>query len=205
VRCRVDVRDLMESQGVLLANLATGHIGEDAAHLLGGLLLSAIQLGASCRRRGGPSFVVYVDEFQHFVNESLATMLAESRKFGIGLVLAHQYLGQLPESIRDAVRGNVGSIVAFRLGAGDARVLEDEFAPQFGASDLSGLGSYQLAVRQLARGRQLPAFSAETLPPPEPLYGHEATATAVREQSRARYCQPCELVEAQIAQNLGPE
>ncbi len=202
VRSRIDVSKVMDDSGVLLANLATGHIGEDAAHLLGGLLLSAIQLGAASRQRGGPPFIVYVDEFQHFVNDSLATMLAESRKFGVGLVLAHQYLGQLPAGLADAIRGNVGSIVAFRLGAHDARVLEDEFSPPFTAGELSGLGSYQMAIRLLARGRQLEAFSAQSLPGPSERPGIDRRLRAIRDQSRARYCRERRGVESAIAAAL---
>ena len=202
VRSRVDLRSLMDDSGVLLANLGTGQLGEDAAHLFGGLLLSAIQLAAAGRPQGRPPFIVYVDEFQHFVNEALATMLAESRKFGLGLVLAHQYLGQLPPGLRAAVRGNVGSLVAFRLGAVDAEELAAEFAPQFSAHDLAELGPYRMVVRLLAAGRELQAFSAESLPAPTGSARDVADVTALRKQSRARFCQPHALVENMIRHDL---
>lgn len=202
-RSRVDLIDFMNRRGILLANLATGTIGEDASHLLGALLLSAIQLSAMERPRGGAPFMVYVDEFQHFVTDSLATLLSESRKFGLGLILAHQYLAQLTDSVREAVLGNVGSMMVFRIGASDAELLESEFSPPFTASDLVALPRYHAAVKVLARGEALAPFSARTLPALPP--GAEATAVAarVREQSRRRFCRPRSEIEAVIQAAMG--
>jgi hypothetical protein len=197
-RSRIDLVEFMDRRFVLFASLATGAIGEDAAHLLGGLLLTAMQLAAGERTRGGPPFFVYADEFQHFVTDSLATMLSEARKFGLGLVLAHQYLGQLPQAMRDAVLGNVGSIALFRLGAQDARVLADELAPEFSAADLSQLGPYQMAVKLLVRGRQLAPFSARALAPPIPPATADQQLAALRDQSRLRFARPRAEVDAAI-------
>lgn len=163
-RSRLDVGRLMDRGGILLADLSTGAVGEDASHLLGALLLSAIQLAASARPRGGPSFIVYADEFQNFVSDSIATMLAEARKYGVGLVLAHQYLAQLPEGVHGAVLGNVGSMVVFRIGSQDARTLEPEFTPAFTAHDLQSLGPQEVAVKLLVRGKEVGAFGARTMP-----------------------------------------
>ena len=202
-RSRVDLIDLMQRQGILLANLATGRIGADASHLLGGLLLTALQLAAMERPRGSPPFFVYVDEFQHFVTDSLATMLSESRKFGLGLVLAHQYLAQLTDPIRDAVLGNVGSMVIFRLGAHDALLLEPELAPPFGAYDLQQLERHHVVVKLLARGQQLTPFSARTLPfPPAPPDAPEHVAR-IREHSRRQFARPRAEVERAVALALG--
>lgn len=201
-RSRVDLLELMNSQGVLLADLASGQIGEDASHLLGGLLLSAIQLAAWEKPRGGPPFMLYVDEFQNFVNESLPSLLSESRKFGVGLTLAHQYLAQLPVALQEAVIGNVGTSIVFRLGAGDARILEPEFQPPFTAQDLAFLGPYEVAVKILAQGRQLTPFSARTPPLTQPQPGGQDRIVRIREQSRLRYSLPREQVEQSIAKAL---
>ncbi len=123
-KSRLDLGTLIEARGVLVANLSVGDVGEDASHLLGSLLVSAVQVAAMRREAGEPPFFLYIDEFQHFVTESLATMLSEARKFGVGLTLSHQYLAQLPPRLLDAVRGNVGSLVVMRLGADDAALLE---------------------------------------------------------------------------------
>lgn len=207
VRSRVDLIDLMDRRGIVLANLATGRIGEDASRLLGGLLLTAMQLAAMERPRGGPTFIVYVDEFQNFTTDSLATLLSEARKFGLGLVLAHQYLAQLPEAIRDAVLGNVGSSVIFRLGAQDALVLEPEFSPPFTAYDLQMLPRYHVVVKLLARGETLPPFSARTLPAAAPAPGSAARVETLRQQSRERFSRPRDQVASALAQtfNATPE
>lgn len=201
-RSRVDLIDLMNSQGILLANLGTGRIGEDASHLLGGLLLTAIQLAAMERERGGPPFHVYVDEFQHFVTESLATMLSEARKFGLSLTLAHQYLAQLPPTIRDAVLGNVGSVMVFRLGGSDAAFLEPELSPPFTAYDLQQLPRYHAVAKLIARGESLVPFSARTLPTGAAPSDSVERVASLRAQSRARFCRPRADVETAIAMTL---
>jgi hypothetical protein len=198
-RSRVDLRQLMDCGGVLLADLAVGELGEDASHLLGGLLLSSLHLSALGRPPGSRPFFIYADEFQHFVTDSLASMLSESRKFGLGLVLAHQYLGQLPEGLRQAVLGNTGSLVLFRLGAEDAQLLEGEVEPQFTALDLREMAAYHFAARLLARGAQLPAFSARTIPVPPAEPGAHETAQRIIAQSRQRFAARREDVEPFIA------
>lgn len=197
-RSRVDLIQLMNTRSVILANLATGRIGEDASHLLGGLLLTALQLAAMERPRGGPPLYVYVDEFQHFVTESIATLLSESRKFGLGLALAHQYLAQLTDHVRDAVLGNVGSMMVFRVGGSDAALLESEFMPPFTASDLMALPRYHVAVKLLARGETLPPFSARTRPALIPPPDASVIVERIVAQSRERYARPRRDVEAAI-------
>ena len=162
-RSRIDLIDLMERRAIIFVPLATGRIGEDASHLLGGLLLAAVQLAVMERPRGSPPFMLYADEFQHYVTDSVATILAESRKFGLGLTLAHQYLGQLTDTVRDAVLGNVGNMAVFRIGGEDAAALECEFEPVFTAYDLANLPRYQTAMKLVARGEGLAPFSAATL------------------------------------------
>lgn len=201
-RSRVDFRELLDGRGILLAKLPVGAIGEDAAHLLGGLLVTGLQLAAMERRRRSPEFWLYVDEFQHFTNGSLATLLSESRKFGLGLVLAHQYLGQLPDEIKDAVVGNVGTMLAFRIGAEDAEALEGEFGPDLTAADLERLAQYKMAARVLAKGASLPPFSAQTIAPPPPPPNAAARAERILRQSRGRHASARTVVERAIIRSL---
>lgn len=202
-RSRVHFDELMNGRGILFANLSTGAIGEDASSLLGSLLLSAAFLAASHRPRGSAPFILYVDEFQRFVTDSIATILSEARKFGLGLTLAHQYLGQLPENIRSAILGNVGSKTVFRVGAEDAVALESEFDPPFTAYDLESLRRYETIVKLLARGEELQPFSATSLPPIEPLRGVAEAVHAIRTASRAQFARARQRVEAAIASELG--
>lgn len=201
-RSRLDLLSLMNARGALLARLPAGTIGEDASRLLGGLLLSALQLAAMERPSGGAPFTIYADEFQHFVTDSLATILSESRKFGLGLVMSHQYVGQLTETVHDAVLGNVGTMIVFRIGSADAEALEGEFAPEFRKEDLQRLERYHFAARLLVGGTATTPFSAMTLAPPRPPPGGTERALRVRDQSRARYAVPREAVERSIARTF---
>jgi len=194
-RSRVDFRELLDRRGILLAKLPVGTIGEDAAHLLGGLLVSGLQLAAMERRRGTPEHWLYIDEFQHFTTDNLATLLSESRKFGLGVTLAHQYLGQLPEGIKDAVLGNVGTMLVFRIGAEDAVSLEAEFGPELAAADLERLAQFHLAAKVLAKGASLPPFTARTLPPPALPPDAKERAARILAQSRGRHASPRATVE----------
>lgn len=202
-RSRLDLIELMNTQGILLANLATGRIGEDASHLLGGLLLTALQLAAMERPRSGAPFSITVDEFQNYSTDSIATMLSEARKFGLGLILAHQYLDQLPETIRGAVLGNVGTMIIFRVGAQDALTLEPELSPPFTAYDLQNLPRYQTAVRTTARGEQLAPFSARTLPALAAPHDAARTVERVKAASRLHFCHRRAEVEAAISKVMG--
>src|SRR5579872_1874395 len=162
----VDVRfrTLMDSGRVLLVNLSKGQIGEDACHLLGGLIVSTIGLAAFSRADTPAAarrpFFLYVDEFQSFTTLSFVNMLSELRKYGIGLTLAHQFLDQLDPKIRQAILGNVGTVAAFRLGPGDAALLARDFQPVFGFEDLIGLPNHQLCLKLMIDGSPSRPFSA---------------------------------------------
>ncbi len=165
----LDLRRVMDEGHVLVVNLSKGRVGENVAALLGSLLLASLGL-AGLGRAEAPEparrdFFVVLDEFQFFVTQSLAGMLSELRKFHVGLTLAHQFLTQLDPLVRDAVSGNVGSIVAFRVGAEDAEFLEREFAPELSATDLTRLPNHAIYVRLMVDGHVTPPFSAETLIP----------------------------------------
>jgi hypothetical protein len=166
-----DVREVMDQGKILLVNLAKGRIGEDTASLLGAMLVTKIGLAALGRtevlEQDRRDFYLYVDEFPSFTTTSFAGMLAEMRKYRVGLILAHQYLSQVDEPIRDAILGNAGTVVSFRIGLNDAELLEREFFPEFRASDLVNLPNYHIYLRMMIDGVVSRPFSAETLPAKE--------------------------------------
>ena len=154
-----DVRRVMDEGKILLVNIAKGKIGEDAAGLLGAMLVAQIGL-AGLSRTGQPEyerrdFYVYLDEFQNFTTLSLANMLSELRKYRVNLILAHQYLAQLDPEVRDAILGNVGTTISFRVGLSDAEILEKEFYPEFSASDLNSLPNYHIYLEADDRWRRV--------------------------------------------------
>ena len=163
---QVDLRRCMDDGKILVVNLAKGRLGEDVTGLLGSLLVSSIG-AAAFSRLSGPlpprPFYLFLDEFHSTVTLSLQNALSELRKTGLGLTLAHQYLDQLSESLQAAVLGNVGSIVFFRVGAQDAKWLEVEVAPEFGALDLVRLGRGEAVAKVLAEGEMSGAFSIEAV------------------------------------------
>jgi hypothetical protein len=168
-KAMVSFRELMDRERLLVANLGTGRIGEDASAFLGALLLGALQ-GAAYGRASAPPdrrppFTLYVDEFPRFVTPSFAELLAEGRKFGLGLVLANQHLAQLDVTLKGALLGNAGTLIAFRLSAADALELEPEFAPEFHAEDLSRLGRHDIVLKLAVDGVTSPPFTARTRPP----------------------------------------
>jgi hypothetical protein len=161
------LRSIMDQGKVLLVNLAKGKIGEDSTSLLGGLLVTSLGLAAFSRadveEHKRRPFYIFIDEFQNFTTLALANMLSELRKYGIGVVLAHQYLAQLDPKIREAVLGNVGTTISFRVGAIDAQYIAREFAPDIQALDLQNLSNHEIYVRLMIDGTPSKPFSAKTL------------------------------------------
>jgi hypothetical protein len=165
------IEDIMNSGRILLADLSTGKIGEDNSALLGSMLITKIQLAAMGRTRIAETerrdFYLYVDEFQNFATDSFATILSEARKYRLNLAMVNQYISQMPETVKDAVFGNVGTMVSFRVGASDAEAMQKEFEPVFDVNDLVNLPNRQIYIKMAIDGVTVPAFSASTLPPPE--------------------------------------
>ena len=199
-KSKLDVRKIMDEKKILIMNLSRGKIGEDVSRLLGAMMITKIQLAAMSRadilEKERTPFYLYVDEFQHFATDSFANILSEARKFALNLTIAHQYITQMEETVRDAVFGNVGTIVSFRVGAEDAEVLEKEFAPVFTANDLVNLAKWQIYLKLMIDGVASSAFSANTLPPwpgPEISYKDE-----IIKYSRETYARPREEVEKKI-------
>lgn len=164
------LRQVMDEGKVLLVNLSKGKVGEDVTALLGSLLVARMSLAALSRTNVPEDerrdFYFYLDEFQTFTTIELAGMLSSLRKYRLGLVLAHQYLSQLAPEVRDGILGNVGTIIAFRIGIVDAELLAQQFYPQFSMNDLLNLPNYSIYLKLMIDGRVSDAFSAETLPPP---------------------------------------
>jgi type IV secretory pathway TraG/TraD family ATPase VirD4 len=161
------LRDIMDRGAVLIVNLAEGRIGADSAHLVGGLLVTALG-SAAYSRAALPAakrrpFIAYVDEFQNFTTLAVAKMLSEMRKFGVGMVLANQFIAQLEPQVAHSVLGNAGTLVAFRLGGDDAFRIAREFDPIFGPPDLISLPNYHIYIRLLVEGAPTLPFSAVTL------------------------------------------
>ncbi len=155
--------------------------------------------------RGGqkdlPPFYLYIDEFQNFTTDSIATILSEARKYKLSLNLAHQFIAQLDESIKDAVFGNVGSMTAFRVGSEDAEFLERYFEPAATANDLMNVDNYNAYLKILVDGRPVKPFSIQTLPSPD---GHSSIADQLKRQSFEKYGRKREEVEASIREKYRP-
>lgn len=164
-------RPLMDEGKILLVNLSKGRIGEDSAHILGGLIVSTLGLAAFSRAEAAAEerrpFFLYLDEFQSFTTLSLINMMSELRKYGVGLILAHQHLHQLSDDVRHAVLGNAGTLIAFRVGPEDASVLAKEFQPVFEVVDLLNLPNRSIYLKLMIDGAPSKPFSANTLSPAE--------------------------------------
>jgi hypothetical protein len=165
----LSLRKIMDEEKILLVNLAKGSIGEDTSNLLGSLLISRFDLAALSRtdteENERKDYTLYLDEFHNFTTNSLIFMLSELRKYRLSLVLAHQYLTQLEPTIRDAILGNVGTIVVFRIGANDAETLVPEFQPEFSLADFTNLPNYHIYLKLMIDGKISRPFSATTLNP----------------------------------------
>ncbi|MEK7084125.1 MAG: type IV secretion system DNA-binding domain-containing protein [Patescibacteria group bacterium] len=199
VKSTIDVRELMDSRKIFIMNLSKGRIGEDNSRLLGGMLITKIQLAAMERvdtpEKDRKDFFLYVDEFQNFATQSFANILSEARKYRLSLIMAHQYIEQLDEEVAAAVFGNVGTLVAFRVGGGDAEALTKEFTPTFLEEDVVNLAKYQVFLKLMIDGVASMPFSAMTLPP---IGRPTASKEKVIRVSRERYGKPRNTIEDKI-------
>lgn len=195
----IDFAEIMNSGKILLVNLSTGKIGEVNSELIGSLIITKIQLAAMGRafmpEEERRDFYLYVDEFQNFTTDSFATILSEARKYRLSLAVANQYIAQMEEEVRDAVFGNVGSLISFRVGATDAAYLEKEFDPVFTQNDIINLDNRHMYLNMLVDGVTTVPFSAVTLDSEEVTDDLTSVITAV---SREKYASPREEVEENI-------
>lgn len=207
VTSTINIREIMDSRKILIMNLSKGRIGEDNSRLLGGMLITKIQL-AAMERVDTPEvdrkdFFLYVDEFQNFATPSFANILSEARKYRLSLIMAHQYVLQLDEVVSAAVFGNVGTIMAFRVGGGDAEALAKEFAPVFMEEDIVNLAKYHIILKLMIDGVASQPFSAMTM---GPIGSPTGSREKVIRVSRERYSQRREVIEDKIIRwsGMGP-
>ncbi|MBC7565061.1 type IV secretion system DNA-binding domain-containing protein [Candidatus Saccharibacteria bacterium] len=195
-----NIREIMDEGKILIVNLSKGLIGEDNAAILGAFLVTKIQLAAMSRSdipniEDRRPFYLYVDEFQNFATDSFATILSEARKYGLNLTVANQYISQMTDTVRDAVFGNVGTMISFRVSADDSPILAKQFEPQFEAQDLLQMHNRHFIINMVIAGEKAPAFSATTLTlPPEQI---DNTALII-ENTRRIYSRPRAEVEIEI-------
>jgi CxxC-x17-CxxC domain-containing protein len=213
VRSSIDMRKIMDEKKVLIVNISKGMVGEDNSRLFGAMLITKLQLAAMSRQdvpeEERTDFFCYVDEFQNFATDSFVNILSEARKYRLSLILANQYLGQLDEMgvggkssrVRDAVFGNIGTLVAFRVGAEDAEFLEPEFSPEITIEDFVNLGKYHIYLKLMIDGITSAPFSARTLPPTEKLAVSEKEK--IVRASRERYSVPRSVIEEKIVKWTG--
>lgn len=192
-------RKIMDEKKILLVNLSKGRLGDINANLIGLVLVGKIQMAALSRvdMFGKPmnDFYLYIDEFQNVTTDSIASILSEARKYRLSLNIAHQYINQLEESIKNAVFGNVGSMAVFRVGTEDANFLEQKFKPIFNAHDITKLENYNAYVSMLVNGQPVKPFNLKTLPPET---GHPEIVDALKELSYVKYGRDRAEVEAEI-------
>jgi len=199
-----NIRQFMDEKKIIIINLSKGRVGEGNANLIGSMLITKIYLAAMSRADSSeaelaklPNFYLYVDEFQSFANKSFADILSEARKYKLNLTIAHQYIEQMEEEVRDAVFGNVGTMITFRVGAFDAEVLEKEFAPIFTAEDLVNLGFTQIYLKLMIDGVSSQPFSSTTMAPiVRPVISFKEQ---VVKSSREQFARPRANVEKDIA------
>lgn len=194
----------MDKKKIVIVNLSKGRIGEDASHLLGSMIVTKFQIDAMSRadvpEKDRGDFYLYVDEFQNFATDSFATILSEARKYRLNLTMANQYVAQMPEAVRDAVFGNVGTTVAFQVGLDDAEPLMRAFGGEevLAESDLMNLPKYSIYTKLLVNGMPTETFSARTLPPSPPLADAAQSREKILKVTRAKYAVERDKVETEI-------
>jgi hypothetical protein len=184
----IQIDEIMNEGKILIANLSQGRLGEDNSSLLGAMLITKIQLAAMHRvdvpEKERRDFYLYVDEFQNFATGSFVKVLSEARKFRLDLMLANQYMAQIPEDVQKAILGNAGTLISFTVGADDAQIIHKEYSEVFSQNDLVNLSNFQIAIKLMIDGHSTRPFLAHTLPLPVSRNQNRPKVIAV---SRERY------------------
>lgn len=201
-----NIRQIMDEGKILIVNLSKGLIGEDNAAILGAFMVTKIQLASMSRSdiervEDRRPFYLYVDEFQNFATDSFATILSEARKYGLNLTVANQYISQMNETVRDAVFGNVGTMISFRVSADDAPILAKQFEPQFEPTDLLQMHNRHFIINMVINGEKAPAFTATTLTLPLPQIDNTGR---IIENTRRFYSRSRAEIEQEIATTIQP-
>jgi len=198
----INIREVIDNNKIFIANLSHGRIGEDNSSLLGAMLITKLQQAAMSRiditEFERKDFFLYIDEFQNFSTDSFAVILSEARKYRLSLILAHQYIEQLSDVVRPAVIGNIGTFIAFRIGAEDADFLEKEFSPEFMAGDLVNIGKHNFYIKLMVDGASSRPFSARNLDFLSHKEGEVSHKDLIIEQSRHKYGIPKTQIERKI-------
>ena len=201
-----DFRKVMDEGKILLINLSKGKLGEENSSFLGLVLIPKILVAAMSRQEipeeQRRDFYLYVDEFQNFATPDFAVILSEARKYHLGLTVANQFIGQMEEEVKNAVFGNVGTLIAFRLGVTDASYVQREFQPVFTESDLINVERFHAYMKTIVNNEPVPPFSVDMTKDIEKIKkeANDKLAQAIVQLSRLKYGKPKELVEAEIAQ-----
>jgi len=206
VKSKIDIRFMMDDRRVLIANLSKGMLGEEKSNLLGAMLVSQFQ-HAAMQRANVPvesrtPFYLHIDEFQNFTSDSFASILSESRKWGLAMTLVNQHISQLRPETAAAVFGNVGNLISFRVGESDAAIMAREYGRAFVPETFADLPNHHVLVRNLSQNQISDPFRATTLPPSGVRYGRRGKLIA---RSRERFTTPRALVERRISQWLSPK
>jgi hypothetical protein len=192
-------REIMDNKKILLVNLAKGRLGDINANLIGLILVGKILMAALSRadalHTNPPPFYLYIDEFQNVTTDSISAILSEARKYKLSLNVAHQFIAQLEEGIRDAVFGNVGSMAVYRVGADDAEYLEKQLSPVFTAKDIINIENRNAYLKILVHGKPVPPFNIEAMPPPK---GNPVVVDKLKELSYLKFGQDRAIIEAEI-------
>ncbi|MEK9175810.1 MAG: TraM recognition domain-containing protein, partial [Patescibacteria group bacterium] len=189
----IDLKKAMDEGKIILLNLSQGKLGEDNAALLGAMTITKIQLAAMSRvtqkEEDRRDFYLYVDEFQNFATTSFVKILSEARKYRLNLILANQYIAQIPEEVRSAIFGNAGTMMSFLIGAEDASYMAREFGERFKEEDLLALGNYRAIIKLAIDNITQSPFLAMTLPLPRSVTQNREKAVR---SSQERYTKPIE-------------
>ena len=206
VKNKIDFRFMIDNRRIFIANLSKGTLGEDKANLLGSLLVTQLQFAAMSRtdipEEQRKDYFLVIDEFQSLTTDSFTSILSESRKYRLCLILSHQYSDQIKPEVRQAILGNVGTIVSFCVGNTDAEILEKEFGNAYVAEQFTDLKRYEIIVKLLADGEHLVPFRGKTLPKMGIFYGRRKTLVDI---SRQRYSMKRKTIENKIMQWLQEE
>jgi hypothetical protein len=199
VKTTINFREIMDKRKIFIVNLSKGYMDEFSSYFIGMIIIGKFLLAAFSRAGTDESertdFNLYADEFQNFTTKNIPTILSEARKYHLILTLAHQYIAQLDEKIRDSAFGNVGTLVSFRISSQDAEYLAKYMTPVFGASDLMNIANYKAFLKLMIDGQPSNPFNIDTIRPEKPAISY---ALDIKNLSRENYCRNREEVEAEI-------
>jgi len=192
-------REIMDQKKILLVNLSKGRLGDINANLLGLIIVGKILMAALSRvdsfGKDLPPFYLYIDEFQNITTDSISTILSEARKYKLSLNIAHQFIAQLEDDIKDSVFGNVGSMVTFRVGSEDAEFMEKQYAPVFTTREIMNIENRNAYIKMLSEGRPVKPFSIAVMPPDQ---GNKDKIEPLKELSGLKYGKDREEVDSAI-------